>query len=281
MIVRTIRWKRTDFKKLLNYILDDKGRSKETEGFTITHNLYHGEDDVDQMAQEYQQQDKYRKKRKDGVILYHEILSFNALDAEKLTVQMLEEIAHKYIELRNPNSMCLSKPHLNEMHPHIHFCFHACEVNSSKSLRMNNKEFLALRQGIEAFQKERFPELDNSLVYQGDNRVKEKNKTKEVAIKKRGGQLEKEELSQVVQQLFNESVSLANFKLRLRDAQIEYYEYRGKLTGIKASRKYRFTTLGIDKERLKLMQEHQLQTDRNFEQIRQLRDRDNDYDLER
>lgn len=258
MILRTLRWKRPHFRQLIEYILDDKGRAENDDSFALTHNLYSETNDIAGLVAEYKQQDTFRIRRKNGVILYHEILSFSPDDSPFITLAKLENIAQAYINIRNSKGICIAKPHINEAHPHIHFCWHGTELNSAKTLRMDNIEFKRVRIEMEKYQQQHFPELTHSLVYL--DRVKEKSKkvkpqtnqrrANEGWLKNKGVPLDKEALKTRVNEWFNKSQSLSHFHQLLEADNIELYTYREKVCGVKTHRKYRFSTLGIDKERL-------------------------------
>ncbi|MEL7534909.1 MAG: relaxase/mobilization nuclease domain-containing protein, partial [Bacteroidota bacterium] len=61
------------------------------------------------------------RKRTNSVILTHEILSFHPGDTPYLSVEIIEDLARKYIELRNPNGIYLGAIHLAKDHYHVHF----------------------------------------------------------------------------------------------------------------------------------------------------------------
>lgn len=260
MILKTTRWKNTNFGDLISYILSDKGRANTYETFTITHNLSSAPDDVASLAKEYLENDTFRRKIKKGVVMYHELLSFSPLDAPKITTEMLEEIAHKYISIRASEGICIAKPHISEDHPHIHFCWHGTLYKSAKTLRMDNQEFLRVRLAIEEFQLERFPQLQNSLVYinklEQKRNIKNSRDSRAYALQKRTGKpLKKQELSIRLSNLLQKSQTLSKFYNLVEKAGFELYEQRGKVKGVKTNRKWRFTTLGIDLKALEIQRE--------------------------
>ena len=140
MIIKILKTQAQEsFRYLADYILSDKGRSDEKETFTVYHNLY--KSDLDGVVQQFEENDQYRRKRKNGVVLFHEILSFSRENKEHLSVETLEDIAHKFTELRGKDALCLAKPHVHNENVHLHFMFSANEFHSSKGLRLSNKEF--------------------------------------------------------------------------------------------------------------------------------------------
>ena len=137
------------------------------------------------MIAEFKANDKYRKKRKNGVVAYHEILSFSPEDEQHLTKAMLFDLAQQYIQLRGENALCIAQAHLQENHKHIHLLFSGVEYRSSITLRLDNKNFRRIRKEIERYQREHYPELEASLVYQKWEREKAFAKAKQLEIPER------------------------------------------------------------------------------------------------
>lgn len=224
----------------------------------IAHNLRSF--DMDDIMHDFIANDQYRKQTRAKVRWYHEILSIGALDSDKVDDEMLERIAHKYIQMRSPNALCFAVSHTGEAHKHIHFCFSGTEYRSKKTLRMDNEVFRNLRVGFEKWQKKELPELKYSIVYldsekenrrqrgKGAAEQREYQTKKRLATKKQ--LTDKQQLQQVVQQAFSLSRTKKQFYARLHQSGIETYERGGKMTGVITNRKYRFTSLGITKDML-------------------------------
>ena len=265
MIVKTTRWKSMDIGKLVNYILTDKGRIKDpNDSFTIFHNFQHTDEDL--VTREFRENDQFRTKRKRGVVMYHEVLSFHPNDTEKLTADILEDLSQKYIEIRGQNALVLAKPHLENQNVHIHFAFSGTELKSSKTLRMNNAEFARNRKAIEQYQVEKYPHLDASLVYLNKkelavlnqkDRDKHGRQEKEYQLKKRGKLADKDQLKIKVREAYHQANNLLAFYRNLEQQNLSIYERRGRKTGILfGKRKFRFSTLGIDKAMLKKLEQN-------------------------
>ena len=175
MIVKTVRLKKPVFQQLIEYVQSDKGRGGD-QGFEIHHNL----NPTCDLAEQFERNDQYRKRRSGGVVSYHEILSFHANDRLHLTTVILEDLARKYIELRGSNALCYAAPHLSELHPHIHFVFSGNHYRSAKTLRLGHAAFRRIRREIEAYQVERYPKLEHSIVY-----LKDRQRTKGASRKEK------------------------------------------------------------------------------------------------
>ena len=259
MIVKTIRWKSRNFKKILSYILD-KNWNEKTSSFAIFNNIKNSSN----VLKEFKENDKYRKRRKNGVVLYHEVLSFHKEDSHNLTLLKLNEIASKYISIRSPNALCVASPHFDTENIHIHFCFSGTEYKSSKTLRMNNFNFKKVRREIENFQKEKFPELQNSVVFSRNQEIlnsrnqefknsrilerSEKGFQMKKRLEKTNKKSDKEILKINLNSIFIKSDNFIDFQQKIVTKGFQIYSYRNKPSGILFNgRKYRFKSFGFDK----------------------------------
>jgi len=222
MYIKTATYRAKRFREVIEYINHDKGRIDEQNTFTIKHNLR--SDTLEGIIKEFQDNDLYRKKRKRGIVLYHEMLSYHPEDKHKISMDILEQTAQKFIELRGQHALCFAKPHIENDNIHIHFCFSGNELNSSKTLRLEKKRFRAIRLEMERFQN-RFPELSNSIVYlnkwEKDKVISQEKSIetrKETQLKKRTGKKSNKEIvSELLQNCYQESISKDDFFQRLID----------------------------------------------------------------
>ena len=253
MIVKTLRIKTKDFARLVNYIEDDKGRSQDNSPFDKDFRIFQNipKPDVKGAIEALKANDKYRKVRKGGVVLYHEVLSFSPKDRAAITQSMIEDLAYKYINIRAENGVYFAKPHVHEKHVHIHFLFSGVELESKKTLRMDNSKFKEVRLEIER-QQMKYPELKHSIVYLNKDKKKEKSnvKDKEFQAKKRlkkdGKLSKKEQVFELLQEALNKSDTLENFYNYVHEKQnLEVYKRKGKEEPngiIFNGKKYRFST---------------------------------------
>ncbi len=164
MIVKSLTWKTRGFDRLVDYI--GKERRDEDETFRLLHNLRPSRN-LTGIAGQFWANDAYRKERVNGVVCYHEILSF--LSGEDVPLDVAEDLAREYLELRAPNALAYAEPHFDKGHLHIHIIISGTEFESAKTLRLDNEQFMHVRREIERYQKEHYPEL-KSLVYQDRQR---------------------------------------------------------------------------------------------------------------
>lgn len=271
MILKTLRIKnQSGFERLVRYVLTDDKEHLREKGFMLTHNIL--SNDIEGITKEFVANDNFRiKKRKGLVLLYHEILSFSDKDQRHLTDEKLRDIAEQYIQIRCPNALALAVPHYEKNHTHIHVLVSGSEYRSkNKLLRMDNKQFEHVKHSIESYQVECYSELSNSIVYINkpkreklNQKDRDKNVRKERAYqakskkKEKGGKMDKERLSIATQQMLDCSSSALEFMTFINSQEkLEVYHRGGKIAGvIYYGRKYRFTTLGISKERLRALEE--------------------------
>jgi len=251
MIIKVKSFKRPEFKRLLNYMMHDDNRlfDDRHKSFLITHNLKGNR--IEHFTSQFVINESFRKrKRKDSVILTHEIISFHKGDSEHITIGKLEEIAREYISKRNPNGMYVAVPHFDKEHYHIHICASGIEYREGKSLRMSKPNFLKFKKDIQNFQIEKFPELSKSLVNH-NGRSKTKKTEKEYQAKLRTGRAtKKESLVSIIDACLKESNSKLEFLNKLKSRNLSPYLRSGKLIGVIYEKvKFRFSRLGIPTER--------------------------------
>ncbi len=260
------------------------GMQDKEQDMMLAHNLPNF--DLWDMTQAYLENDTYRTDPRATVTWTHEILSFSPSDAAHIDNQKLEQITEEYIRRRNSRALCFAVSHMSEGHKHIHMVFSSTEYHQKKSLRMSNKVFKELREGMEEFQMEHFPERKHSIVYLDREKQKQQyrgkgtSKEREYQAKKRlkDTPLEKEQLSCMVQNCYDQSKSAQKFINLLQSNGLELYERNGKPAGVMGKRKYRFSTLGITKDMLLALDRF---AKRQREADRISRGRDNEMELER
>jgi len=167
VIVKTLRWKVGAFGRLVDYVGKNLVAYVGKEGGhseMLLHNLRPTRD-LDDIARQFAENDTYRKRRKNGVAMYHEIISFHVRDRESITSGVLEDITREYLRLRAPRALAFACPHYDREHVHVHIAISGTEFRRSKTLRMDNRAFMRLRRQIERYQIDRYPELSHSIVY--------------------------------------------------------------------------------------------------------------------
>ncbi len=251
--------KTVSFGQLLEYL-----NTPEHSCPAILQNLRTKTDDLDAIEREFLDNARYLPPRKNGNVLYHEVLSFSDLDRGQIT-PALENLARKYLELRAPYALAYGKAHLDTDCPHIHLMISANNVSSSRRLRVSRSRFANIKRELEAYQREQYPFLKHSLVIDRTSRqTSEKKQATAVPLRRRreservrrlrkqgrkNQPSEKELLRTALLDELTTAHSGEAFFLRLKLLGLRLYR-RGRTVSVEdmaAGRRYRLKTLGLDR----------------------------------
>ena len=243
----------SSFGKLLRYmnrgIENGEGRS------VLWHNFYGSERmSEEEIQRSFEENSKLLQDRKNGNILYHEILSFSAghkARGDEL-YRMVADIGQEYLRERAPDQLGYGVVHLDTDHIHLHLMLSANPAGRSERVRLSKADFADVQKRIERFTLERYQALAQTRVYDRD-RPKERLKTEmhEQAMKARTGKpSRKEEIKAKLHQIFERAESAGELARLLAAAGLAFYA-RGKSVGIivqepdGTERKHRLSTLGL------------------------------------
>lgn len=232
-------------------MLHDKDRLFDGQGysFAISHNLKGNS--VAEWAKQYKENEENRQfKRVNSVVLSHEIISFHREDAGNISLEKLEDIAREYIQQRNYNGMYVAVPHFDKEHYHIHICASGIEYKTGKTLRLSKADLQKLKNGIQQYQIQRYPELSKSLV----NHQKKEHalSDKEYHYKDRTGRAtDKEQLIGMLKTCYKKAGSKDDFYKLMEDSGLKPYIRGGRISGtLFKEKKFRLKRLGFTEERL-------------------------------
>lgn len=260
-------------KYVLRYITKEektalKRADTKASPFIIRHNI-RARTSVPNIIKEFQENETFRLyKRKDSVKLFHTIISFGDGDKEKVTDAILKDVAKKYIALRGKNSLYVGAKHVED-HIHIHLISSGTSLDGY-SARISKQKFHQIKLALEAYQKERYPELIHSVVEHSPK----KPKTKEAILQtiKAARQTTKESLLTSLHRLSANATSLDDFLTKLQEQGIEPYYRNGKLQGCKdGNTKFRFSRLGVDTEKLEALSQEKSAEDEALDELQVLR----------
>ena len=262
MVIKSLSWKSGTFGQLLNYI--EKKAEKETP--PIIHNLLG--DSVGDFAKEFQDNFRFARQRKGGVVVYHEIISFHPDDREKLSPEIIEEFSKEWLCRRAPLALAYGHIHNHGNAPHLHLAISSNNIKSKNKLRLTRAEFRACQVELEEIQQQRYPDLIKSIA---QKRRSPDRPRRTMPERQRNSRLKKEGQARESQKdmtrgIVGQCAEFANsgteFEKLLSKQGLEIYR-RGKNHGVKleTGRKFRFVTLGFapkldeEKERQKLERE--------------------------
>lgn len=232
------------FGQLVAYMQDmDKSDTQ----YNIYRNLY-GRKLADIEA-EFLENSTLVYKRKNGVYLYHEILSITkskTLD-EKRQKEILRDLAYEYAQNRAPNNLIFGALHDDhEGHLHYHFCISSNAVGERKKTRLSKAQFDTFKKDMEQRVLTNYPELEQKAVI--NKQAGEKFSNKGAEVKRRTGKTpQRDALKQKLTDIFAQTYTKQDFFTAMSEAGLETY-VRGKTIGvidIAHSRKHRLKTLGL------------------------------------
>lgn len=209
---------------------------------TITHNLRGSSKD---WVRQFYQNESFRQGNNSSIKLYHEIISFSNRDTGKITNEILRDITQKYISLRGETGMFVAAFHTSGRdHQHIHLAVSGLHYKTGQAMRLSKADLLHLRQELQRYQIEKYPQLGHSLPEHGKGLRYKANPEWQMENKK--GSSIKSEIAKKVQTLFEQSSSRNEFYAKLEKEELFPYE-RGSRVGVcYGNTKYRLERLGID-----------------------------------
>ena len=247
MIIKSMSRKVPSFGQLIEYMSDI---DKSDQQYNIYQNIYaRNSEDIEQ---EFKQNAETMFKRKNGVYLYHEILSITKSQnlEDKKQKEILRSIAYEYARKRAEHNLIFATLHDDhDEHLHYHFVISSNALGESKKTRMSKAQFDKFKKNLEARTLEKYPELEQKVIINKQAGEKLSNKGSEQ--KRRTGKTpQRDLLKEKLQNIFAQADSKQTFFDTLDKENFEVY-VRGKTIGIldKANnRKHRLKTLGILEE---------------------------------
>lgn len=242
------------FMKLVQYMT--RSGSEEKSQSVLWHGFY-GHDGLsnEEIVAAFEENAKRLRARKNGNVLYHEILSFSAgysLRGEALT-RAVADIGQEYLRNRAPNQLAFGAIHFDTDHIHLHLMVSANAIGKRDREWLTKEQFAGLQKAIEAFTLAKYPELGQTPLYdRARKRERLKTQAHEQAMKARTGEpSRKERIKAKLHGLFEQASSLEDLEARLIAEGLAFY-LRGKSRGVieqladGSGRRHRLATLGLD-----------------------------------
>lgn len=176
IITSTTRKDISALSQLIRYVSEQQ--AEKIESISLLHNITAKPEDITAIIKAFKTNNHYRKKRKGGIVLYHDIIAFHPKDKQAIenNPYILEDIARLYITERSPNGLAYAKIHLDKEHIHIHVVLSPNEKESRKSIRVSKKNFSIIRQKLERHQYLTYPELTFSFIRQSIRKHEQREK---------------------------------------------------------------------------------------------------------
>jgi hypothetical protein len=243
MIIKSMSRKEATFGQLLGYM----NREAASERYSLRHNCYaRGERELEA---EFSRNAARLKARKNGVFLFHEVLSItktgNLSDEERKDI--LRNIAQKYIQSRCPGNLAYGVVHDDHSHHlHYHLLISANEVESPKRTRLSRAEFQSIKVDIERRVLAEYPELEQKVAIEKE--AGEGLSLRGGELKRRTGETpQRDALKERVLAVFEAAQTKEELFERLQSEKVELYT-RGNTIGVidlETGRKHRLKTIGL------------------------------------
>lgn len=251
MMIKSMARKSVSFGQLLDYF----GAPGKT-GPALLHNLQSRQDDGAAIRREFNTNAHLLPPRKNGNVLYHEILSFGEGDEAALTPAILEDLTRRYLDIRAPYALAYAKAHFDTDCPHVHILISANNVGAIERLRLSKRRFGQIKTELEHYQRERYPFLSNSLAQNsrrpgGRRRVRETRPEQERRRRLQGKSEQVPSRKEALRELMATELAVAqsgpDLYQRLMGHGLRLYR-RSKTIGVEdleGCRRYRLRTLGL------------------------------------
>lgn len=244
MIVKSMSRKVPSFGQLIGYIDRDEGQ----EPYRIRHNVFARDPEL--IRAEFEQNGDLLQKRKNGVYLYHEIISITrakGLDAEGQKIR-LRDIAESYIAARCPDNLVFGGLHEDKEHSyHYHLMISANRAGETGRLRLTKAQFREVQVGLERHVLETYPELEQKIAI--EKRSDRGRKKGEAELERRTGKRPKrEEVLERVLAAYEVSDDRQSLLDALGRENLDLY-VRGKNLGVvdlESGKKHRLKTLDLE-----------------------------------
>lgn len=252
MIIKSMSRKHASFSQLLDYV----NRGAKSQHFTVYHNLYHRSHE--QVTAEFTENAQRLKFRKNGVYLYHEVVSITRSHhlTENQQKEVLQAIVREYLARRAGKQLAYAVLHEDKPdNLHFHIVISANEANDTNRNRLSKAEFSNIQTSLEAWVLQTFPELEQKAVFEKNQTDQEKQAKAQKArisndgaeLKRRGGKTtERDSMKETIEAIFSASTNGRHFAELMEQAGLKLYQ-RGKNYGVTTEdgTKYRFATLGL------------------------------------
>ena len=244
------------YGQLLNYITKDKAvlKGEDKKPILILHNVQPGT--IAELRGQFLENEANRAYKRKSNKLFHDVLSWGAADAENLNSATIEQIAREYFRLRNENALYVGAIHTDKEHIHLHLCISGTESYTGKSIRVTKSEFASIKNHLQTF--EIGLGITNSTVEHGKGERDRKSDSEYQLEQRTGKPSRKEEIRQILEQIYGESISKNEFISKVHEQGLETYERGGKTSGVSDNERHmRFSTLGFTEQRFEVLEKRQ------------------------
>jgi hypothetical protein len=253
--------KHPSFDQLIDYM--ESERKLKSHKFSVFHNVYSR--NTEPLKTEFSDNAKHLKFRKNGVYLYHEIISItrtqNIPEDEQKTI--LQRVVNEYLKARAKNNLAYAVLHEDKKdNLHFHIVISANEAQDQNRKRLSKADFAEIQTRLEKWVLETYPQLEQTAVFtpnlsEQQKQERETKRNTKASISNKGAELkkrtgatsEKDRIQTTLESIFETVTDGRHFAELLEKERLKIYQ-RGKQFGIidTDGKKYRFSTLGLTEQ---------------------------------
>lgn len=254
MIIKSMSRKHPSFAQLIDYIeRESKLKSRE---YSIHHNLYSR--DRDRLKEEFMENARHLRFRKNGVYLYHEVLSITRSHTieEKEQKSTLSIIVQQYLNARAKHNLAYAVLHEDTDNLHFHIVLSANEAGDRNRKRLSKAQFADIQTSLEKWVLQAHPELEQHAVFH-QNQTREEREERQAKqshlsnrgeeLKRRGGKTtERDDLQERLSDIFASARDPRHFSELMNEAGFTFYT-RGQTHGVtdRDGNRHRLNRLGL------------------------------------
>lgn len=248
MIIKSMSRKVPSFDQLISYM--DLGASSREHN--IYYNLYSRKPEG--IKKEFMTNSHFLPKRKNGVFMYHEVISITRSQQidEQQQIEILRQMVYQYIQDRAGENLVYGVLHDEKTdNLHYHLLISSNGVESTKRHRLTKAKFDVVKCNLERFALECHPELQQKQLISNSREEKQQSESlsnKGVELKRRTGKTPQRDIvKNTLLHIFQMASSHEELIELLDSEHLKLYK-RGKHWGVlneRTNRKHRFTTLGV------------------------------------
>jgi hypothetical protein len=254
MIIKSMSRKHPSFAQLIDYI---EGEAKlKSRAFSIHHNTYSR--DTESLKREFEANARHLRQRKNGVYLYHEVVSVSRTQhlTEDEQKTILKAITQSYIEARCKRNLAYAVLHEDTHNFHFHIVMSANEVGEERRTRLSKAQFADIQTHLEAWVLKEYPELEQKAVFHKNQTTAERAEReakrqhlsdKGEQMKRRGAKTDlRDQVQERLTDIFETATAPRHFAELMQKAGFALYT-RGNTHGItdREGNKYRLNRLGL------------------------------------
>ena len=246
--------KHPSFDQLIDYIESEK--KLKSKNFSVFHNTYSR--NTDGLKKEFSENARHLKFRKNGVYLYHEVISITRTQNidEDQQKAILKNIVSEYLRMRARKNLAYAVLHEDKKdNLHFHIIISANEAEQSNRKWFTKADFAEIQTRLEKWVLETYPKLEQKAVfYQNQTDQEREERQNKAHISNKGAELKRragktstrDQMKSTLESIFENARDGRHFTELLEKENLKIYQ-RGKQHGVidQDGTKYRFSTLGL------------------------------------